>query len=64
MGALVGAAVVKDARTEVALIVDDNGVSTKVFAPFDGRLVLVKLQTGQTVIGTETGFARRYTWLT
>ena len=64
MGALVGAAVVEDARTEVALVVDDNGVSTQVFAPVDGRHVLVKLKTGETVIGTETGFARSHTWLT
>ncbi len=61
MGALVGAAVVKDARTEVTLIIDDNRVSTQVFAPVDGRHVLVKLQTGQTVISTETGFARSHT---
>ncbi len=64
MGALVGAAVVEDTRTEVALIIDDNGVSAQVFAPFDGRLGLVKLKTGETVIGTETGFARSHTWQT
>jgi hypothetical protein len=64
LSALVGAAVVEDARTEVALIFDDERVSTQVFAPVDGRFVLVKLETCDAVIGTETGFARSHTWLT
>jgi hypothetical protein len=60
---LVGAAVVKDTRTEVALVADDDRVSTEVFAPVDGRDVLTELKTGETVIGIETGFARSHAFL-
>ncbi len=51
----------EDARTEVALIVDDDRVSTQVFAPVDGRHVLVKLQAGEAVIGIKTSFTWRHT---
>jgi hypothetical protein len=54
---------VKDTRTEIALVVDYDRVSTKVFAPVDGRNVLTKLKTGEAVIGIETCYARSHTWL-
>ena len=54
----------KDTRAEVALVADDDRVSAKIFAPFDGRNVLVKRETCETVIGIETGFARGHTRLT
>ncbi len=63
MSAPVGTAVVEDARTKVTLVVNDDEVSTQVFAAVDGRHVLVKLETGQTFIGIETRFAWRYTRL-
>ncbi len=64
MSTLVSAAVVKDTRAEIALVVDDDRVSAKIFAPVDGRNVLTELETGETVIGIETCFARSRTWLT
>ena len=56
--ALVSAAVVKDTKSQVALVSDDDLVSTAVFASLDGRNVLVKLNTTQTVISIETSFTR------
>ncbi len=53
----------KDTRAEVALVADDDRVSTEVFAPVDGRNVLTELKTGETVIGIETGFARSHAFL-
>jgi hypothetical protein len=53
----------KDTRTEVALVFDDDRVSAEVFAPVDGRHVLTELKTGEAVIGIETGFARSYAFL-
>jgi hypothetical protein len=64
LSALVGATVVKDTRAEIALVADDDRVSTEVFAPVDGRNILTQLKTGEAVIGIETGFARSHTWLT
>jgi hypothetical protein len=64
LSALVSAAVVEDTRAEITLVTDDDRVSAEVFAPVDGRNVLVKLETGETVIGIETCFARSHTRLT
>ena len=54
----------ENARAEVALVVDDDRVSAEVFAPVDDRHVLTELETGEAVIGIETGLARSHTWLT
>ncbi len=64
MSALVGAAVVENTRAKVALVADDDRVSTEVFAPVYGGNVLVKRETCETVISIETGFARSHTRLT
>jgi hypothetical protein len=63
LSTLVGATVVEDTRAEVALIADDDRVSAEVFAPVDGGKMFVKLETGEAVIGIETGFARSHTRL-
>ena len=59
MSTLVSAAVVEDTRAEVALVNDDNQVSTVIFASFDGRNIVVKFaDTRQTILSIETVFAR------
>ena len=56
---MVSAAVVEDTRAEVALVNDDNQVSTVIFASFDGRNIVVKFaDTRQTILSIETVFAR------
>jgi hypothetical protein len=54
---------VENTRAEVALVADDDRVTAEVFAPVDGGNVLTELETCETVIGIETGFARSHTRL-
>jgi hypothetical protein len=63
LGALVSTTVVENTRAKVALVADDDRVSAEVFTPVDGGNVLTELETGETVISIETGFARSQAFL-
>ena len=51
--ALISAAVMEDSRAVVALVSDDYGVSTLVFASFDGRNILTEWQTSEAIVSVE-----------
>jgi hypothetical protein len=57
LSALVSAAIVKDPSSQIALVSDNDGVSTQVLAFFDGRNVIVKWRdTTQAIIRIEASF--------